>query len=574
MNLQHINIENLKISPLNVRKHGQTTGEDLIPSIKAVGLIQPLLVRPTCEPTRGEGFEVVAGQRRLNALQQIAKDETVEAVPCLVMDEGDDAKAIEASLTENIARLPMDVIDQFEAFHALTQQGLSVAEIAQHFGVTERLVNQRLAIANLYEPIRNAFRREDIGGDTLQLLTMATKRQQKEWYKLFKSKDGHAPQGYRLKSWLFGGEQIPVSNALFDVESYDGVIVSDLFGDERYFAEPKLFWEHQSRAIAEKMDEYREDGWAEVILLDVGERWNAWEHVDTAKEDGGKVFIRVTSDGEVKAYEGQLSRDEIKKREKAANGVAKPERPELTKAMQNYLALRRHAAVRLKLLDHQGIALRLAVAQIITGAMLWDVRAERQKANTQSIADSLAHSSAQAAFKAQQVRIMAMLDLGEDTTRPLVDHAPYEGRALNVEDIFVKLAKLDDSKVMTILTFVVAETLQSGSVMVEELGSLLKVDMADHWQADETFFDLLRDKEAINAMLSEIGGKRVAESNLNGTAKVQKQIIRDFMTGEGRKQAKGWQPRYMRFPLEGYTKRGGIAVVKAVRGVSETANAE
>ena len=40
-------------------------------------------------------------------------------------------------------------------------------------------------------------------------------------------------------------------------------------------------------------------------------------------------------------------------------------KPELTKAMQNYLDLHRHAAVRTELLGHQGIALRLAVAQII-----------------------------------------------------------------------------------------------------------------------------------------------------------------------------------------------------------------
>ena len=121
MKLHHIELDTLKISPLNVRKHGQRSGEDLIPSIKAVGLIQPLLVRPNREPTSGGGYEVVAGQRRLSALQQIAKEEAVEAVPCLVMKEGDDAKAIEASLTENIARLPMDIIDQFEAFHTLTK---------------------------------------------------------------------------------------------------------------------------------------------------------------------------------------------------------------------------------------------------------------------------------------------------------------------------------------------------------------------------------------------------------------------------------------------------------------------
>ena len=282
MKLEHINLENLKISPLNVRKHGTCKGDDLIPSIKAMGIIQPLLVRPNCE-----GFEVVAGQRRLNALQQIAKDEIVDDVPCLVMEDGDDAKAIEASLTENIARLPMDEIDQYKAFSALSKEGSSVEDIAAHFGVTAKLVTQRLAIANIIDPILNAYRREEISPQTLRILTMATKRQQKDWYRLFKSDDGHAPQGSWLRDWLFGGDEIPTNNALFALEDYPGVIVSDLFGENSYFADSELFWEHQSHAIAAMIEDYRDDGWQDVILLDVGEQWSAWEHVDTAKEDGG-----------------------------------------------------------------------------------------------------------------------------------------------------------------------------------------------------------------------------------------------------------------------------------------------
>lgn len=557
MELQHINIENLKISPLNVRKHGQISGEDLIPSIKAVGLIQPLLVRPNCE-----GYEVIAGQRRFNALRHIAKNEAIEPVPCVIMDEGDDALAIEASLAENIARLPMDVLDQFEAFHALSKQGQSVADIAQHFGVTERLVNQRLAIANLYEPIRNAFRREEFGAETLQILTMATKRQQKDWYKLLTSKDEYVPQGYRLKSWLFGGGQIPTSNALFDLGGYKGTIISDLFGDERYFADANVFWEQQSIAIAQVMQDYRDDGWEEVILLDVGEQFQSWEYVDTAKEDDGKVYIGVSSHGEVTPYEGQFSRAEIKKREQAECGEAQPERPELTKTMQNYLALHRHAAVKVELLQQQGVALRLCVAQIITSSPTWDVRADRQKANTDAIAASIAECGAQTAFEVQQKRIMALLDVDGNTERPLVDHTPYYGRGLDAHVVFAKLLKLDDSEVMEILTYLVAETLQSGSSLVEALGVLLKVDMANHWnREDDTFLDLLRDKEATNAILAEIGGETVAQGNITATAKAQKQIIGDFISGNGREQNKNWQPRYMSFPMQGYTERGGINAV-------------
>jgi len=90
------------------------------------------------------------------------------------MERDDYVQAIEASLAENIDCLPMDEIDQYEAFRDLIRQGKAVEEIASHFGVTERLVNQRLAIANLYAPILNAYRREEIEPQTIRLLTMAS----------------------------------------------------------------------------------------------------------------------------------------------------------------------------------------------------------------------------------------------------------------------------------------------------------------------------------------------------------------------------------------------------------------
>ena len=74
---------------------------------------------------------------------------------------------------------------------------------------------------------------------------------------------------------------------------------------------------------------------------------------------------------------------------------------------------------------------------------------------------------------------------------------------------------------------------------------------------DAAFFDLLRDKAAINAMLREVAGKGVADANVAATAKVQKGIIRDCLAGEGRRQVEGWLPRYMGFPFRAYTRAGG-----------------
>ncbi|MEM6914152.1 MAG: ParB/RepB/Spo0J family partition protein, partial [Pseudomonadota bacterium] len=271
MKLDFIDITNLKTSPVNVRKHGTVNGDDLIPSIRAMGVIQPLLVRPNCD-----GFEVVAGQRRLAACQALAREGELDPIPCAIMEDGDDAKAIEASLAENIQRLPMDEIDQYEAFRVLSKAGQSVEDIADHFGVTPRLVKQRLAIANLYTPILNAYRKQEIEAKEVRLLTMASTKQQKAWFKLFK--DDEHPRAWQLKAWLFGGEAISTDAALFDLATYKGVIVSDLFEDERTFADPALFWGHQSRALAEIKLACEDDGWSEVIVLDVGQSWSKWEH--------------------------------------------------------------------------------------------------------------------------------------------------------------------------------------------------------------------------------------------------------------------------------------------------------
>src|SRR5579864_2513947 len=95
----------------NVRKTDPDKGVDeLAASIAAHGLLQSLVVR---KDRRGK-YAVIAGRRRLFALQSLAEAGTVEAdmaVPCHVID--DDADATEISLVENVQREPMHPADQF-----------------------------------------------------------------------------------------------------------------------------------------------------------------------------------------------------------------------------------------------------------------------------------------------------------------------------------------------------------------------------------------------------------------------------------------------------------------------------
>ena len=195
MELQHIELSKLKDAAINMR-HGKAAPDvsDILPSVKSRGVLVPLLVRPNGD---GDSFEIVAGRRRYFAAKGVADDGgEIAPLPCAVMEPGDDAAALEASMLENLARLDPDEMTQYETFVRLTKEGKSVEDIAATFGITELMVRRRLALGELLPKIREAYRSEDIDAETIRHLTMATKRQQRDWLKLFNSPDEYAPRGY------------------------------------------------------------------------------------------------------------------------------------------------------------------------------------------------------------------------------------------------------------------------------------------------------------------------------------------------------------------------------------------
>ena len=145
---------------------------------------------------------------------------------------------------------------------------------------------------------------------------MASKQQQKDWLALYEDEEQQAPMGQSLKRWLLGGQNISTKNALFDLATYQGEIVSDLFGEESYFANPDSFWALQDKAIAAKRDEYLAQGWTRVEVMPRGDRFHEWDFEKTAKKKGGAVFITTSERGEVELHEGYLSRAEARKRDK------------------------------------------------------------------------------------------------------------------------------------------------------------------------------------------------------------------------------------------------------------------
>lgn len=555
MELRHIALADLCISAANMRARGKPDLSHILPSIRARGVLVPLIVRPLEGEDR---FEIVAGKRRYHAAVTVAEESgEEESLPCAVMAAGDDAAALEASLIENVARLDPDEVTLWESFTRLVREGRSPEDIALTFGLTELQVKRTLALGNLLPRIRGFYRKGDVDAATVRHLTLASKARQRDWLALLDDPAVHCPTGHQLKAWLFGGASIPVSGALFDVAEYPGEIVSDLFGDERWFADSASFWTAQNAAIESKAESYREAGWREVVVLPTGETFQHWEHERCPKRKGGKVFVAVSSRGEVMAHEGYVSRAEARKLE-LGDALVKPVRPETSAPLQNYVDLHRHAAVRADLISQPSVALRLMVAHAIVGSPLWDVRIEAQRASSDAIAESVENCASEARFDEKRRAVLALLSFDPET--PTV-RGGYDGDH-GIAGLFVRLLQLPDPAVLDVAAIVMGETLEAGSPLIEVLGPLLGTDITKVWQADDALLDLIRDREVIGCVLADVAGATVASANEAATGKVKRKIVRDCLNGEnGRAKVEGWVPKWMAFPPAAYTARGGVPTV-------------
>lgn len=546
--LIHLPLSTLGISKLNMR-HGRKAPDvsDILPSIRETGIRQTLLVR-----REGDGYGIVAGRRRFFALQQVAKETgTDPLVPCAVMAEDDAASAIEASIIENIARLPATEMEQFTAFRKLHQEGRTVDEIAVTFGVTEMSVRRVLALAALSAPIRKLYADEKIDRETIRALTLATPAQQAEWLKLWSS-GGSAPTGRDCRAWVTGGAAISTERALFDLALYSGAVIADLFGGGAVFADAGAFWNAQSAAMAEKIESYRQRGWKDVVLLERGAIFRCWEYVRMTRKQGGQVIVEQRHNGAVSFHEGWLKASEAR-RAKAASSTGgavtdRSIRPEMSRPMADYIALHRHAAAQASLIRNPAIALRLMAAHALCGSVLWAVRPHTPGAVKEATLASLAGGSAAAELKTARDQMEALF---EAQNAPAPRRA---GGAYHLCEAFAALLALSDAEVLQVTALAMAQTLDSGGPAVEAVLHACGTDLRAWWQPDEAFFDLLRDRRVIAAFIAEAVSPKAAQDAESATMKAQKAQLRDALADSGKAPAAAWMPGWMQVPPVGYVE--------------------
>lgn len=120
--------------------------EDLAASIRAQGVLQPVLVRPLAD----DQYELVAGERRLRA-SRIAG---LEEIPSLVR-EMDDQESLAIALIENLQREDLNPVEEALGYQQLQQEfGLSQEELSRQVGKSRSAVANALRLLNLPEQVQ------------------------------------------------------------------------------------------------------------------------------------------------------------------------------------------------------------------------------------------------------------------------------------------------------------------------------------------------------------------------------------------------------------------------------------
>lgn len=147
--ITHISVDELQANPLQAR--GVITPEsivDLVDSIKAHGILEPLVVAKT-----PAGFQIIAGERRWRA----AKVAGLKTIPTIIK-ETSPRGMLEMALVENVQRVDLNALERAKAFVRLNEEfGLGTSEIARRIGKSQAYVSNSLRLLTLPDALKDGL---------------------------------------------------------------------------------------------------------------------------------------------------------------------------------------------------------------------------------------------------------------------------------------------------------------------------------------------------------------------------------------------------------------------------------
>ncbi|WP_278911581.1 ParB/RepB/Spo0J family partition protein [Deinococcus wulumuqiensis] len=305
-----IALRTLHASPLNPRKvFEQAALVELAESIFHQGLMQNLVIRPVREGDSGH-YEVVAGGRRLRALQLLAEQGRISEsymVPVRVQPLSD-LEALQLATAENVERRSMSPIEEADAFAGMVALGATPHDIALRFGFSEKTVQQRLVLAEgLGEDGRKLFSEGKIGLGQAQVIAQTTGPLRKHVMKAAAS-GSYDSTVSALQNLIKKGSFL-VEHAKFDVAASGLEVVEDLYGDQpARFADPKAALARQLDWVqdrAKEMEGKKEQHFVDVVKHDsdyLSVPYDLYTTYNAPKSIFGTVIMVSTVTGQVKEF--------------------------------------------------------------------------------------------------------------------------------------------------------------------------------------------------------------------------------------------------------------------------------
>ncbi|MEN8143494.1 MAG: ParB/RepB/Spo0J family partition protein [Gemmatimonadota bacterium] len=212
--VREISLKSIRPNPFQPRSDFEPKAlAELQQSIKHNGLLQPLVVR-----SAARGWEIVAGERRFRALQQLGWD----TVPAVVRDLSDDQMLLSA-LVENLQRESLGALEEAVAYRQLIETfGFSQQQVAERVGKSRPAVANSLRLLGLPASIRKLLVADKISaGHARAILSLGSAKDQLEFARQIIAQSLSVRQaekkaqsfgsGVKKKAAASRGEQDPVA---------------------------------------------------------------------------------------------------------------------------------------------------------------------------------------------------------------------------------------------------------------------------------------------------------------------------------------------------------------------------
>jgi len=149
--------------------------EQMVTTIRALGIIQPIVVRPLDGPS-ADSYEIVAGERRWRAAQLAG----ISTVPAIIRTL-DERRTALYSLAENIARSDLNPLELARGYQSVVEeQGFSQTELAEAIGQNVKTVNRVLRLLKLPDLIQELIAQGSLTAKHGELLLGLPRTQQLE----------------------------------------------------------------------------------------------------------------------------------------------------------------------------------------------------------------------------------------------------------------------------------------------------------------------------------------------------------------------------------------------------------